>query len=154
MGRQNFLNCMVAGIPQSYSVLNFCVNAKNLFLICLWLNYGFVTVILKCLNLATGSFHTKSNITELSFSHTVISFRYFYFTSRYPLGKVSQFQFLLNFGNACYRAVQNHLSSHLLSKNTNIKIYKTKILPVVLYGCETWFFTLREHRFRVFENGA
>jgi hypothetical protein len=34
-----------------------------------------------------------------------------------------------------------------------IKIYKTIILRVVLYGCETWSFTLREeHRLRVFEN--
>jgi hypothetical protein len=34
-----------------------------------------------------------------------------------------------------------------------IKIYKTIILPVVLYGCETWFLTLREeHRLRMFEN--
>jgi hypothetical protein len=41
----------------------------------------------------------------------------------------------------------------LLSKNTKIKIYRTVILPVVLYGCETWSFTLREeHRLRVFEN--
>jgi hypothetical protein len=45
------------------------------------------------------------------------------------------------------------LASHLLSKNIKIKIYKTIILPVVLYGCETWSFTLREeHRLRVFEN--
>jgi hypothetical protein len=35
----------------------------------------------------------------------------------------------------------------------NIKIYRTKILPVVVYGCETWSLTLREeHRLRVFEN--
>jgi hypothetical protein len=34
-----------------------------------------------------------------------------------------------------------------------VKIYKTIILPVVLYGCETWSLTLREeHRLRVFEN--
>jgi hypothetical protein len=45
------------------------------------------------------------------------------------------------------------LSSRLLSKNVKIRIYKTKILPVVLYGCETWSLTLREeHRLRVFEN--
>jgi hypothetical protein len=45
------------------------------------------------------------------------------------------------------------LSSSLISKNLKIKIYKTVILPVVLYGCETWFFTLgEEHRLRVFEN--
>jgi hypothetical protein len=59
----------------------------------------------------------------------------------------------LNSGNACYRSVQNLLSSRLLSKNARIKIYKTTIFPVVLYGRETWSLTLREeHRLRVFEN--
>jgi hypothetical protein len=43
----------------------------------------------------------------------------------------------LNSGNACYHAVQNLLSSRLLSRNAKIKIYKTIILSVVLYGCET-----------------
>jgi hypothetical protein len=34
-----------------------------------------------------------------------------------------------------------------------IEIYKTIILPVVLYGCEIWSLTLREEsRLRVFEN--
>jgi hypothetical protein len=43
--------------------------------------------------------------------------------------------------------------SRLLSGNLKDKIYKTIILPVVLYGCETWSLTLREeHRLRVFEN--
>jgi hypothetical protein len=59
----------------------------------------------------------------------------------------------LNSGNACYYSVQNILSSCLILKNSKIKIYKTVILPVVLYGCETWSLTLREeHRLRVFEN--
>jgi hypothetical protein len=41
----------------------------------------------------------------------------------------------------------------LLSRNLRVKIYKTIILPVVLYGCETWSLTLREeHRLRLFEN--
>jgi hypothetical protein len=45
------------------------------------------------------------------------------------------------------------LFSALISKNLKIKIYKTVILPVVLYGCETWSLTLREERrLRVFEN--
>jgi hypothetical protein len=45
------------------------------------------------------------------------------------------------------------LSSSLLSKNFKIKIYRTIILPVVLYGCETWSLTLKEERrLRVFEN--
>jgi hypothetical protein len=43
----------------------------------------------------------------------------------------------LKSGNACYHSVQNLLSSRLLSKNIKIRIYKTIILPVVLYGCET-----------------
>ena len=44
-------------------------------------------------------------------------------------------------------------SSRLLSKNLKIKIYRNLILPVVLYGCETWTLTLREERkLRVFEN--
>jgi len=56
-------------------------------------------------------------------------------------------------GNACYHSVQNHLSSRLLSKNVKIKTYRTIILPVVFYGCETWSLTLREERkLRVFEN--
>ena len=59
----------------------------------------------------------------------------------------------LKSGNACYHSVQNLLSSSLLSKNLKIKIYRTIILPVVLYGCETWSLTLREERrLRVFEN--
>ena len=52
----------------------------------------------------------------------------------------------LRSGNACYHSVQNLLSSRLLPKNLKIKIYRTIILPIVLYGCETWSLTLREER--------
>ena len=49
--------------------------------------------------------------------------------------------------------MQNRLSSRLLSKNLYIKIYRTIILPVVLYGCEIWSLTLREEKkLRVFVN--
>jgi hypothetical protein len=82
---------------------------------------------------------------------------------------VSQFQYLrmtvtnqnliqekikrLNSGNACYHLAQNRLASCLVSKNVKVRIYKTLILPVVLYGCETWSQTLREeHKLRMFEN--
>ena len=61
----------------------------------------------------------------------------------------------LRSGNACYTriSVQNLLSSRLLSKNLKIKIYRTIIVPVVLYGYETWSLTLWEERKpRVFEN--
>jgi len=49
--------------------------------------------------------------------------------------------------------VQNLLSTSLVSKNLTIKIHRTRVLPVVLYGCETWSLTLKEDRtLRVFEN--
>jgi hypothetical protein len=58
----------------------------------------------------------------------------------------------LNSGNAFCLSVQSFIfSSHI--KKLKIKIYRTVILPVVLYGCETWSLALREdHRLRVFEN--
>jgi hypothetical protein len=59
----------------------------------------------------------------------------------------------LNSGNAFYHSDQSLLSSRLLSRNLKIKLHKTIILPFVLYGCESWYLTLRgEHRLRVFEN--
>jgi len=59
----------------------------------------------------------------------------------------------LKLRNACYYSVQNLLSSSLLSKNLNIKIYSTIILPIVLYGCEIWSLTWREERrLRMFES--
>ena len=49
--------------------------------------------------------------------------------------------------------MSNLLSYGLQSKNIKIKIHRTIILPVVLYGCETWSLTLKEERrLRVFEN--
>jgi len=49
--------------------------------------------------------------------------------------------------------VQNLLFSRFLSKNLKIRVYRTIILPVVLYGCEAWLLILREERkLRVFEN--
>jgi len=58
-------------------------------------------------------------------------------------------------GNACCHLLQNLLSFSLFSKNIKIKIYRNRILPVVLYGCETWSLTLREEfRLRMFENNV
>ena len=49
--------------------------------------------------------------------------------------------------------MQNLLSSSLLSKNLKIKINRNIILPVLLYGSETWSLTFRkERRLKVFEN--
>jgi len=56
-------------------------------------------------------------------------------------------------GNACYYSVQNLLSYSLLPKKVKVKIYRTIILPVVLYGCETWSPTVsEEHGLGVFRN--
>ena len=59
----------------------------------------------------------------------------------------------LKSGNVYYHSVQNFSSSTLLSKNLNIKLYRIIILPIVLYGCESWSLTLREERsLRVYED--
>ena len=56
-------------------------------------------------------------------------------------------------GNACYYSLEKILSTLLFSKKLKVNTYKTIILPVVLYGCETGSVTLREeHRLSVFEN--
>ncbi|KAJ4447787.1 hypothetical protein ANN_09795 [Periplaneta americana] len=56
-------------------------------------------------------------------------------------------------GSEVHSKTQKLLSSSLLPKNLKVRIYKTVILPVVLYGSETWTLTLREeHKLRVFEN--
>ena len=58
-----------------------------------------------------------------------------------------------NTGNACYYSEQNLLSSSFQSKNIKIKIYRSIILTVILFGCEIWSLTLTERqRLRVFEN--
>ena len=54
---------------------------------------------------------------------------------------------------ACDLSVQNLLSTSLQSKTMTIQIYRTIILPIVFYGCETWSLTLREERsLRVYES--
>jgi hypothetical protein len=56
-------------------------------------------------------------------------------------------------GNTCYHSVENLLSSCMLSKNIKIRIHKTIIFPVVLYGCKTWSLTSwEEQRLRTFKN--
>ena len=64
-----------------------------------------------------------------------------------------EFKGRLKSGNACYNSVQDLLFTILKYKYTKIKIYRTIILRIVLYGCETWSLTLREeHKLRVFKN--
>jgi len=83
----------------------------------------------------------------------VEEFKYLGTTLTNPDSIPEEIKSRLRLGNACYHSVQNLLPSRLISKNLKIKIYRTIILTVVLYGCETWSLTLREERkLRVFEN--
>jgi len=83
----------------------------------------------------------------------VKEFQYLGTTLRNQNSIAEEIKSRLKSGNACYHSVQNILSSRLLSKNLKIKIYRTIILPVIWYGCETWSLTLREERkLRMFEN--
>ena len=91
--------------------------------------------------------------TDNSSTERVEEFKYLETTLTNQNSSQKEIKSRLKLGNACYHSVQNLLTSSLLSKNLKIKIYRTIILPVVLYGCETWSLTLRgEHRLRVFEN--
>jgi hypothetical protein len=88
-----------------------------------------------------------------SSTERVEEFKYLGTTLRDQNSTQKEIKSRLKLGNVCYHSVQNLLSFRLLSKNLNIKIYRTIILPVVLYRCETWSLTLREkRRLRVFEN--
>jgi len=49
-------------------------------------------------------------------------------------------------GNVCSQSVNYLLSFSFLSKNIKIKVYRTIILPIVLYECETWSLKLSEER--------
>jgi len=91
--------------------------------------------------------------TDDSFFERVEEFKYLGTALTNQSSVQEEIKSRLKSGNACYYSVQNLLRSSLLSKNLKIKIYRTIILPVVLYGCETCSLTLREeHRLRVFEN--
>jgi hypothetical protein len=84
---------------------------------------------------------------------SVEQFKYLGTTLIYQTFIHKQIKSRLKSGNSCHHSVQNLSSSSLKPKNMKIKIYRTIIQPVVLYGCETWPLTLREeHRLRVFEN--
>ena len=79
-------------------------------------------------------------------------FKYFGTTLSHQNSIQEEIKSRLKLGNACYHSVQNLLSFCFLSKYKKIKIHRTIILPVVLYGCETWSLTFREeHRLQAFE---
>ena len=80
-------------------------------------------------------------------------FKYLGITLRNQNSIQEEIKSKLKYGNHSYHSVQNLLSSNFLSKYIRIKINRTVILNVILYGCETLSLTLRERSgLRVFEN--
>jgi hypothetical protein len=87
-----------------------------------------------------------SNVAQFKYLGTTV-------TNQNPIQEEIKRRF--NSLNSCYYSIQNLLFFRLLPKNIKIRIYRTIIFPVVLYGCKTWCLTLREeHRLRVFEKSV
>ena len=82
--------------------------------------------------------------TENNFVDSVADFKYLGTTLTNQNYVQEEVKIRLKAGNACYHSAQNLLSYSSLSKNVKIKIYRTVISPVVLYGCESWSLKLRE----------
>jgi len=85
-------------------------------------------------------------IHSVSTFERVEEFKYFGTTLENRNSIAEEIKSRLRSGSAYYYSVQNVLSSRLLSKDLKIKIYRNIIMPLVLYGCETWSMTLREER--------
>jgi hypothetical protein len=84
-----------------------------------------------------------AKVANRSFANKT-QFRYFRRTAKDHNLIPGESRRILNLGIACYRSVQYLLSSHLLTKNAKIVVYKTIILTLVLYGGETLCITVRE----------
>jgi hypothetical protein len=93
-----------------------------------------------------GGSHNKKTVNR--FFERMEQFKYLALTvmNQNSIRQIEVRECLLSFGAESF-------DSSLLPKNIKMKIYRTIILPVALYGCETWLLKLREeHRLRVFEN--
>jgi len=101
-----------------------------------------------------SEFKTSHNITiDNSSLERMEQLKYLGTTLTYQNSIQEEIKSRLKSGNVCYHSVKNLWSSSLLSKNVKININRTIILPVVLYGCETWSLTMGEKcRLRVSEN--
>jgi hypothetical protein len=119
--------------------------------ICLEVNAEKTKYMVMSRNQNAGHNHSV-NVDNKSFER-VEEFKYLGATLTNRISTHEEIKSRLKSGNACYHSVQNLLSSRLLSRNTKIRVYRTIILLVALYGCETWSVTLREEqRLKVFDN--
>ena len=113
--------------------------------------YCIYTVNIVVIYFACGRIHSMK--IDISSNERVEDFKYLGTTLTNQTSIQEEMKSRLKSGNACYYSMQNLLSSRLLSKNLKTKIYRTIILPVVLYGRETWSLTLsEERRLSEFEN--
>jgi hypothetical protein len=102
----------------------------------------------KCMVMSRDQNAERSQDIELKNSSfgRVEQFKYMGTTLENQNSILEEIKSRLKSGNACYHLLHNILSCSLPPKNIKIKIYRTIILPVVLYGCEAWSLTLREER--------
>jgi hypothetical protein len=100
-----------------------------------------------------GQIHTYNLLTVIKYFENIVKFKYFGMTVINQNCIYEEIKCNLNFGDAYHHSVHSLLSSYLMFKNLQIKIYKIIILLAVLCGCETWSVTLKEeHGLRVLKN--
>jgi len=85
----------------------------------------------------------QDEVTDNSSFERVEEFKYLGTTLPNENSIQEELKSRLKSGNAVYYSVQDLLSSTFLSKNLKIKIYRAINGPVVFYGCESWWLTLR-----------
>jgi hypothetical protein len=100
---------------------------------------GLEIYVKKTKHMLLSPHHNSGQNRFIQLANEIVCFRVQYFGTTITNQNLNQEEIKkrLNSGNDCYHSVQKLLSSRLLSNNLNIEIYKTIILPVVRYGCET-----------------
>ena len=137
----NLLNFFLSGLQKLEQRAKKCIDSWG---VC-WINpeFGHCS-LLPSFIISTPSYSCLVNRMQAKITasrwvviESVAKFKYLGMTPTNPCWIHEEIKSRLNSGNAWYYSVQNLLFSSLLFKNIKLKIHKTIILSIVVYGCNT-----------------